>query len=137
VAIQISKEDESRKGLIIKISIIVVALGVALYFTFRGGEEDIHPNTPESAEAYVCLDCGHQFKLTPREFHDLLDENKVQLADEYKAGSQNMVACPQCGKMTGVLARECPNHPGTFFPGRMADGTPGRCPTCGFAFYKR
>jgi len=120
-----------------KVAVIVVVIGAAIIFFFRGGaEEEAQLDTPESATTYICLDDGHVFKLTPAAWEKLSKDGGIKTPNEDSRIGLTLVRCPTTKEYSAVRAAQCPNDQ-TWFPERMKDFTPGKCPKCGFAFYER
>ena len=134
MAFQYGSEEGGTRSLVVKIAVIVVALGAALFFVLRGDSEGEQPDTEESADTYICLNCGHVFKLTPAEVAELGEEGGSGVLNEKKGLRFPVYRCPECGQIKGTQADECPTHH-TFFPRRLEDGTLGRCPECGWSFF--
>lgn len=104
-------EKESKVGLIVKISLLVLAGVGAIYFAVRGGgDADQQLNTKESEAAYICLEDGHVFRLTPYMWSQ---PGQTQTKEGGETGVRSraitMVKCPQCTKFSAVLALECPD----------------------------
>lgn len=127
-------EENSKSALALKISVIVVAIAAAVFFALRGREETEQPDAAEDAMAYICLDDNHVFNLTPKTFQDMSRRGDVKTEGQRLDEGRTFVRCPTTKQFTAVPAIKCPKD-GTFFPGRLKDGTPGKCPTCGYAFY--
>ncbi len=121
-----------RKGL--KIAVLVVALGLAVFLGLRGGSNEGQLDTPASAEPYICLDDGHVVQLTPAQWQKLAEQGDVQEVavggdpDRVGRGSDArlMIRCPKCQQFTMGKAMPCPN--GSFVPVINKEGQPGKCP---------
>jgi DNA-directed RNA polymerase subunit RPC12/RpoP len=116
----------------VKVAVIVLAIAGAGYFAFLRGEEQ-QLDTPESAGAYVCLDCGEPFSLTPAAYERLSKSGGVKSArGEDDRGGQLRFRCPHCEKFGGVPALVCPND-GSSIPTIFVRGKPNKCPKCGWS----
>lgn len=114
---------------------VAVVLGVVAVFAWRGDPEAAQPDTPESAVPYICLKCGHVFDLTPAGYEELTYDGGIKAPSNRQSASPALLRCPECKELASVGAYACPND-GTMIPGRQADGTPGRCPKCGWSRYR-
>ncbi|MBP7935317.1 MAG: hypothetical protein KA354_11775 [Phycisphaerae bacterium] len=127
-------EDNSKTALALKIGVIVIAVGAALFLAFRSGDEAEQPDAAEDAMPYICLDDNHVFTLTPKVFQEMSRQGEVKTDGQRLDEGRTFVRCPTTKQFTAVPAIKCPKD-GTFFPGRRKDGVPGKCPKCGYAFY--
>ncbi|MBN1510946.1 MAG: hypothetical protein JXB13_02945 [Phycisphaerae bacterium] len=106
--------------------------GVAVYRLAFGGDalRDKLPDTPESAQLFVCLECGHAFNVTPRERMTLLQEGGRIERDEMTTQRTQYLPCPACGKTAAVPGAICPRC-GKPFVRRTPDGRRHvACPNC-------
>lgn len=126
--------ENSKSALALKLGVIVVAVGAAGFFAFHGGEPGEQPDAAEDAMPYICLDDNHVFNLTPKTFQDMSRQGDVKTDGQRLDEGRTFVRCPTTNQFTAVPAIKCPKD-GTFFPGRVKDGTPGKCSKCGYTFY--
>ncbi len=106
--------------------------GVAVYRLAFGGDalRDDLPDTPESAQPFVCLECGHAFNITPRQRMNLLQQGGRIDRDEMTARRTQYLPCPACGKTAAVPGAPCPQC-GKPFVRRTPDGQRHvACPGC-------
>ncbi len=136
MAVQYRREEQTKGALIVKIAVIALALAGALYLALRGNPDQAQLDTPESADPYICLNCGQVFKVTPAEFERLASNGGIHAPSDPEGAGVITLRCPKCGQLAGVRAYPCPNDQ-TMFPRRLEDGRPGRCPKCGWSFYAR
>ncbi|MBI4582274.1 MAG: hypothetical protein HY718_21450 [Planctomycetes bacterium] len=123
----------SSKATLVKVGFIVIAVGGAIYFAgFRGRNEYAQLDTPDSAEPYGCVECGHVFNVTPAEFERLGKSGGIQSVREEGRRGRMRLRCPQCGKFGGAPALRCPND-GTTFASGGGTGRPIKCPKCGWS----
>ncbi len=129
-----SRDEQSKTALIVKLALVAVAAGGAIFFTLRGGGdgEARQLDTPESAQAYICLDDGHVFQVTPADFKRLTEN----LPADAGGGAILVIPCPTTGALTATPADQCPQDK-THFARRQRDGRFGRCPKCGWSRYGR
>lgn len=124
-----SAEQSGSRSLAIKVGVIAVALGAAVYFgIFRASGEEGQLDTPESATPYVCLEDGTVQEVTPAEFEKRLNAGEVS-TPERGAYVGFRLRCLKCGKRTSMQAVHCPNDK-TPVPLVGRDGKPGTCPKC-------
>ena len=124
------------RWLMVKVTVIVVALGGALFLFLRGGSETVQTDAPASAVSYLCPDDGHLFKVTPAGFEQLEKNGDIRSPDPVEGTGVLMIRCPKCRQIRAVRAVRCPADQSPLAR-RLPDGQPGRCPTCGWSFYKR
>ena len=127
-------QESNKTALALKIGVIVIALGTAVGYTMFNRETDEQPNAAEDAMPYICLDDNHVFNITPQQFQDMSRQGEVKTEGKRLDEGRSFVRCPTTKQFTGVPAIKCPKD-NAFFPGRVKDGTPGKCPKCGYAFY--
>jgi len=124
-------------GNAVKIGIIVVALGVAVFFFVRGDKE-LKPELADGATGIrncLCTQCEHQWDVMEAEWKALMqaapEPPPPPTTDGIKSRRSpqpiKMVQCPQCSEFAAVLAEKCPDSD-TWYPVRNPDGTRGRCP---------
>ncbi len=128
-------DRSEKKNTPLLIGILAVLVALTAYFTLRAGSgKTTQLDTPESADAYLCLEDGNVFKLTPAAFLELKEAGKVKTTGNELEGGMAVVECPKCRKMQGVRAHACPNDQ-TMFARRVMGGKPGKCPKCGWSLY--
>ena len=122
-----SQVEESKRGLVVKIGVAVLAILGAGYFEFlRGNPENEQLDTPESAAPYACRSCGHGMLVTPAEFDRLLQQGAMG-ADGAERG-RSALRCPKCQKMAIRRGVRCPKDGQIFLP--VKDGKTVLCPQC-------
>lgn len=125
--------DRSSLGAGIKTGVVALAVAGAVYFGFIRSAEEKQLDTPESAGAYVCLECNEPFSLTPAGYERLSKSGGVQSVGDGEArGGQLRFRCPKCQKISGVPALRCPNDD-SHVPNMYVKGQPSKCPRCGWA----
>lgn len=129
----VDNESPSTRGRAVKVALVVVLLGVTGFITYsRTRAEPGQLDTPESADTYVCLECGQSFALTPAKLDNLLRNGGVQTRTLGALKGTPFVRCEKCGQFAALMARICPND-GTPLSPRGKDGKPGKCPKCGWS----
>ena len=88
------------------------------------------PDTPESAQAFICRDCGQVFSLTPRARTELLASGGRIVREEMTAVRRTLLPCPKCGKVQAVVARTCPSCRSPFVGTDQEGGQHLACPDC-------
>ena len=88
------------------------------------------PDTPESAQAFICRQCGHVFSLTPRARTELMTQGGRIVREEMTAVRRTFLPCPACGVVEAVAARTCPICGQPFVGTDREGGRHLRCPDC-------
>jgi Fe2+ or Zn2+ uptake regulation protein len=110
--------------------LVVSCIAVYRLVFGAGGPIDDLPDTPESAQAFICRDCGHVFSVTPRQRAELMSEGGRVVREEMTAVRRMKLPCPACKAVEAVVARTCP-HCGTQFLQTDKNGQRHvKCPDC-------
>ena len=129
--------ERSSRWLLLKVGVIVLAGGGAAFFAFRPSAEWKQSDAPETGVPFICLKDGHVFQVTPARFEELSNAGGAQAGVSQSPGGEGILTlrCAKCSQMTAVRAEICPRDH-TPFARRLAPGRPGRCPKCGWSFYR-
>ncbi len=128
--------EKKTRWLALKLAVIVLAAGGAVFFALRGRGDMKQSDAPESAVPFICAKDGHTFPVTPARFEAMEKAGDVRAAgDPSGRGGILTLRCPKCGQMTAVRGQPCQKD-GTVFPARLLDGSTGRCPKCGWSYYR-
>lgn len=106
----------------IKIGIAVFCfLGAGSIYAFfgSGNADEQAPDTPESAERWMCRACKHDYSLTARQ----------QEAAQQEAGQVMPLFCPKCKQKEAWQAKFCEKHSKVYLSS-WAPGASGQCPQC-------
>jgi hypothetical protein len=88
------------------------------------------PDTPESAQAFICRQCQQVFSLTPRQRTELMTQGGRVVHQEMTVVRRVLLPCPACGAVELVVARACPIC-GRAYLGTDQDGHQHiMCPDC-------
>ena len=123
---------ETSKSKRIVYWVLFVAIGsFAVYrLVFGGGVSEELPDTPESAQDYICRNCGEVFSLTPKQRAELMEKGGRVERGEMTPVRHLMLPCPSCGAVEVVVARTCPQC-GRPFARTDKDGERhAMCPDC-------
>jgi anaerobic selenocysteine-containing dehydrogenase len=122
-------QESSRRQVILgAIAAAVLVAAGGLYFV-RTRTDEGQPDTPDTAQTYVCLDCGHGEELTPARVDEALKNGKLQSSDPSNPRAPSYLQCAKCGKFMVVPGSRC-SKDNTPVPGVDKAGKPGCCPKC-------
>ncbi len=124
--------DLSQTRKVVCLAIFGICASVAV-LRFMSADEDLlarMPDTPESAQAFICRDCGHVFSLTPRARTELLASGGRIIREEMTAVRRTLLPCPACSKVQVVVARTCPSCQNPFVGTDREGGHHLACPDC-------
>ena len=117
-------DDNLNRKKIIKISVAVLFLIIAVFFTIRGCSGAGKLSLETHSSPYICTECGYVAYCTRAE--------RKRLIEEAAAGETDML-CSECGKIAMVTAVKCKDC-GEVFPFVMTLGMGGMhveaCPEC-------
>ncbi len=90
--------------------VFVCVAGASIYGFVRGNRGPLAqmPDTPESAQEFICRECDHVFSVTPRRRAELLSEGGRVQREEMTPVRRLYLPCPECGAAEAVVARRCP-----------------------------
>ena len=116
--------------------ILLVALlaGAGFLFLRPRASEMEQPDSPETAQTYVCLECGHGFDLTPAKYEQLDKAGGVQVTSVGTLKNAVFVRCEKCQKPACLSGARCPKD-GTPVPRADKTGRPGHCSKCNWALF--
>jgi hypothetical protein len=125
-----AETSKTRQAVYAVLFVAIASLAVyRLVFGSAGPGEKL-PNTPESAQPFICRNCGHVFELTPRQRAEAMARGGRIERDEETATRRVFLPCPACDAVEAVVARRCP-HCGRPFMGLDKDGHRHvMCPQC-------
>lgn len=92
----------------------MVIVGLTVFFFVRNLDARRQlPNTKDSAQLYICEQCGHVLNLTPRQLDELIEQtNRMNLEMPSSEGlavrKMMILACPACKQRAVVSAARCP-----------------------------
>jgi Fe2+ or Zn2+ uptake regulation protein len=113
---------------VVLISVIVLVLGAAAYFLFRGDPEGSYSSAPETKTHWICCECGKQFELTAKELEAWVRD--PQKARRQEVGQKQAVLwCDVCKAFTICRAAYCSQHK-LWYPECDPDGKLQACPAC-------
>lgn len=95
-----------------------------------GGPLKDLPDTPESAQAFICRDCGHAFSLTPRQRAELMSKGGRVVREEMTAVRQMKLPCPACKAVEAIVARKCQQCGKPFLQTDKDGQRHVKCPDC-------
>lgn len=125
-----AEASRSRKALYWALFVIFLSVAVLRFMLATNEELTRLPDTPESAQPFICRQCGHAFSLTPRARVELMARGGRVVREEMTAVRRTLLPCPVCGAVEVVVARTCPvcrqPYVGTDRDGRQH----AMCPEC-------
>lgn len=96
---------------VVLLVVLVVALGFAGWFFYRGDPEGVIPDDPNVLTHWMCEKCGWRADLTERDLDKWShDRQKRWIDPDDKFNTQLVFWCPQCQEFTVVGAMQCPIH---------------------------
>ncbi len=131
------REEQGTRWLWLKLAVVALAAGGATFFALRGDSEWKQSDAPETAVPFICVKDNHAFQVTPAGFEKMTEAGDAQSPADPSGRGEGLLTlrCPKCAQMTAVRGQACQND-GTIFPARLLDGRAGRCPKCGWSFYR-
>ena len=87
---------------------IVICIAVYRLVQVTAGPLAQMPDTPESAQVFICRECGHTFSLTPRERAELMAKGGAVDRGEMTPVRRVRLPCPACNAIEVIVARRCP-----------------------------
>jgi hypothetical protein len=109
---------------------VLASLAVYRFVSATGSESARMPDTPESAQTYVCRECGHVFTLTPQARAELMARGGQVVREEMTAVRRALLPCPSCGAVQAVLARTCPICQSPYASTDRQGREHTKCPKC-------
>jgi DNA-directed RNA polymerase subunit RPC12/RpoP len=98
--------------------LVIAAVGLCYHAFFRAKAKTPQQEERELGRWLVCLDCGHQWTMNPKEM----------MAERMKDPSGlRLVTCPKCHARRGVKAWKC-QRCGKLIPRLMDNPEPGASP---------
>ena len=104
-----AEPSRSRKALYWALFVIFLSVAVLRFMLATNDELAQVPDTPESAQPYICRQCGHVFSLTPRARVELMAHGGRVVREEMTSVRRTLLPCPACGAVEAVVARTCPD----------------------------
>ncbi|HUU83623.1 MAG TPA: hypothetical protein VM243_08980 [Phycisphaerae bacterium] len=125
-----AEKSRSRKAVYWTLFLLCSAVAVwRIVLATDGGSAQL-PDTPESAQPFICRECGHVFSLTPRGRTELMTRRGRIVREEMTAVRRTLLPCPACGAVEAVVGRTCPNCGRPFVGTDQDGGRHLRCPDC-------
>ncbi len=122
----------SRTKQIVYGGLIAAVTAVVVYHVVGGARGPLAemPDTPESAQVFICSACGKVFTLTPRERAKLMASSPATQAEDGSRGRSLRLPCPACGKTAAAVAASCPVCGRPYLRVGNDGQLHSRCPPC-------
>jgi len=115
---------------VILLTVVVLALGGAAWYTYSKHGEDVIPDDPNVTTHWMCETCGWNTSLTERKLEEWRQTPGKLRRDPTQVLSKQMVfLCPTCNTHTVVGALQCKTHK-TWYCAISSKGQKLDCPQC-------
>ncbi len=115
---------------VLLLTIVLVALGGALWWTLHKRAEEVIPDDPNVNTKWMCEKCGWHTALTDRQLEDWRQTPGKLRRERTSVLSKQMVfLCPTCNTYTVVGALECKVHK-NWYCAISSQGQVLDCPQC-------
>ena len=102
--------EPARVKQIVLWAVFVLLTSLVIYrlISTSGGPLAEMPDTPESAQAFVCRECGHLFYVTPRQRAKLMAQGGDVERAAATSARKIVLPCPACGQVAAGVAGTSP-----------------------------